>query len=127
MLPSAAQGAIIVQAKSTDGEIDTIRRQAVLDAIHGINDAVTASEVMAERAFLASLDGSCRSPIAASATRADDQIRFCGQICSPDGQKHFADTVTVAVGDAIDAAQDMASRLLERAGGRSFMTIEDIA
>jgi hydroxymethylbilane synthase len=127
MLPSAAQGAIIVQAKSIDGEMDRIRRQAVLDAIHGINDAVTASEVMAERAFLASLDGSCRSPIAASATRADDQIRFCGQICSPDGQKHFADTVTVAVGDAIDAAQDMAIRLLERAGGRSFMTIEDIA
>ena len=128
MLPSSAQGAIIVQARSVpDISVADIsgeghyRRQAVLAAMHGINDAITASEVMAERAFLASLDGSCRSPIAASATRSGDQMTFCGQICSPDGTKHFADEVVIAASDAIYAATDMAARLLDKAGGRSFL------
>lgn len=123
MLPAAAQGAIIVQARSAQGDQ---RRQAVLDAIHAIDDVMTASEVMAERAFLASLDGSCRSPIAASATRVGDQMRFCGQICSPDGKRHFADEIMTAASDAVEAAQDMAGRLLKDAGGRAFLTHGDM-
>lgn len=118
MLPSAAQGAIIVQARSAKGNQ---RRQQILDAIHGINDTITASEVMAERAFLARLDGSCRSPIAASAIRCGDQMRFCGQICSQDGAVHFGDEVVIAVSNAIDAAHEMADRLLAQAGGRQFL------
>ena len=40
-----------------------------------------------ERAFLAALDGSCRTPIAGYAAIEDDRMRFKGLIISPDGTR----------------------------------------
>jgi hydroxymethylbilane synthase len=128
MLPAAAQGAIMVQARSAqteDGEDK--RRQQVLSAFNGIHDAVTGAEVLTERLFLETLDGSCRTPIGASAHLKGEQIYFRGLIASPDGFQCFTDEATVPVGDAAQMAKDMAFRLLEQAGGHDFLLQADKA
>jgi hydroxymethylbilane synthase len=56
-LPAAAQGAIAIQVRTADVEM---RALAV-----ALNDARTMTDVRAERAFLAALEGGCQVPIAA--------------------------------------------------------------
>jgi len=62
MLPAVAQGAIAILAR--DGDEETRRLLAPL------NDPSTATAVACERAFLARLDGSCRTPIAGLAVHS---------------------------------------------------------
>ena len=70
MLPAVAQGAIGVAARSDDE-----RTRALLAKL---NDAHSATSVTCERAFLARLDGSCKTPIAGLAEIDDGVLRFRG-------------------------------------------------
>ncbi len=80
-LPAVAQGAIAIVARAGDA-----RTQAAVDAIR---HAPTTRLVAAERAFLAVLDGSCRTPIAGHATFIGNDVRLLGQVLSPDGRRFF--------------------------------------
>ena len=80
MLPAVAQGAIGITCRAGDPEA---HRFLTL-----LEDGETMMRVAAERAFLAVLDGSCRTPIAglAEIRRPDlDRVTFRGLIVSPDG------------------------------------------
>jgi hydroxymethylbilane synthase len=77
MLPAACQGAIGLETRLND---DWAR--SLCDAISHSESAVA---VTAERAFLAELDGSCRTPIAALATIAGGRVRLEGLVARPDG------------------------------------------
>jgi hydroxymethylbilane synthase len=60
--------------------------------------AQTAIRLSAERAFLAALDGSCRTPIAALAEINGETLRFRGAVYTPDGTKSWACDVTMVLG-----------------------------
>ncbi len=77
MLPAVAQGAIGIECR--EGDEATVARVAAL------NDPDTAMAVAMERGFLAALDGSCRTPIAAHATRNDGGWTLDGLRADPDG------------------------------------------
>jgi len=79
MLPAVAQGALAVETRDEPG--------ALRDLLKQINCAVTAECVALERVFLHHLNGSCRTPVAALATRrADGQIDFTALVAQPNGQ-----------------------------------------
>ena len=59
MLPAVAQGAIGVACRSEDAE--------TRELLQALNDQISATAIACERAFLAELDGSCRTPIAGHA------------------------------------------------------------
>ena len=63
MLPAVAQGAIGVACRSDDAK--------TRELLAALNDAASATAVACERAFLARLDGSCKTPIAGLAEIAD--------------------------------------------------------
>ena len=77
MLPAVAQGAIGIERRRADS------RAAYFLA--ALNDAETERRVAAERALLGTLDGSCRTPIAALAILKGSQIRLDGLVIRPDG------------------------------------------
>jgi hydroxymethylbilane synthase len=84
MLPAVAQGAIGIEIRENDA-----RLQALVAAI---NHAPTVIAVTAERALLAVLDGSCRTPIAAHAEIFGTALRLRGLIALPDGtESHRAE------------------------------------
>ena len=87
-LPAVGQGAIAVCARLED---DVVR-----DALEPIVDVATGQALAAERAFLAVLDGSCRTPIAGHAAVRDDELWFHGMILRPDGSEMLD---TMRVGD----------------------------
>ncbi len=80
MLPAVAQGAIGVECRDGDARIG--------DLLAGISCAATITRVSAERAMLAALDGSCRTPIAALALIQDDgSLWLRGLVASVDGAR----------------------------------------
>ena len=74
----------------------------------------------AERAFLAALDGSCETPIAALAELDGGTLRLRGEILRPDGSESLSDDQTAPIEDGAKLGRDMAARLLERAGEGFF-------
>jgi hydroxymethylbilane synthase len=80
MLPAVAQGALALEVRDGDARV-----QALLAPL---DHAPTARCVAAERACLAGLDGSCRTPIAALAEPAagdPGRLRLRALIALPDG------------------------------------------
>ncbi len=77
MLPAVGQGAICIEA---------LENSPAAQIAGTLNDADTADCVIAERAFLAALDGSCRTPIAALATIIGGELRIDCEVLSPDGK-----------------------------------------
>ena len=118
MLPSAGQGALAIQARNAHDS----RSQAVIDAAATIGCAATTTEVTAERALLGRLDGSCHTPIAASATlQPDGRLHLDGMILSTDGSNAFRDSLTGVASDAVQIGVALADQLLGAAGGRDFL------
>jgi hydroxymethylbilane synthase len=80
-VPAVGQGAIGIEARADDA-----KTRAFVEAI---DDADTAAAVAAERAFVAVLDGSCRTPIGGYAKIEGGTLRFRGIIVKPDGSEAF--------------------------------------
>ena len=79
-LPAAGQGAIAVQVRADDSVT-----RALADAM---NDAATMRAVVAERAFLAALEGGCQVPIGALAMPVSEGGGVLhGMIASIDGRR----------------------------------------
>ncbi len=112
MLPAVAQGAIGIERR-----IDDDNTAELLAAIH---HAPTALRIDAERAFLAELDGSCETPIAALAEDVDGALRLRGEILRPDGSVLHADERSASPEDAEALGRDMAADLLAHAGKDFF-------
>jgi hydroxymethylbilane synthase len=108
MLPAIAQGAIGIEIRAGDE-----RTRALVGALshHESDLAITC-----ERAFLASLDGSCRTPIAGHATVAGDTISFRGETLTPDGTSIFTASRTGAITDAARLGHDAASEVKAKGG-----------
>lgn len=107
MLPAVAQGAIGIERRA-----DCLRSAELLAAIH---DGPTGERLAAERAFLATLDGSCQTPIAGLAVHDDNGLWLRGEILRPDGSEVITGERRCAVSDAIEAGQDLARELLAQA------------
>lgn len=111
-LPAAGQGAIAIETR----EDDVATRALIAKIDHGD----TSTAIAAERAFLAVLDGSCKTPIAAHATIDGATVRFRGLIARPDGGAAHDIAATGARDDAVKIGESCARELKQRAGAGFF-------
>jgi hydroxymethylbilane synthase len=114
MLPAVAQGAIGIECRSDD--------LATRQRLTPLNDADAASTIAAERALLAALDGSCRTPIAALAEIRGDILSLRAMVISPDGRQCHRAVRQGAVGDAVALGTDAGAELRRLAGPGFFLT-----
>ena len=117
LLPSAGQGAIAVQTLAADGDP---RRQAVTDALKALDHAPTSMELRAERALLAVLGGTCRTPIGVSA-RFNGALSMKAALYSTDGSRVFSAEGRAEAEEPEDLGRRLAEILLDQAGGRDFL------
>jgi hydroxymethylbilane synthase len=90
---------------------------ALLAAIH---DRETGLRLAAERSFLATLDGSCETPIAGLAVIEGSELWLRGEILRPDGSASVAGERRGPVGQGADVGRALAEELLGRAGPGFF-------
>lgn len=103
--PALGQGAICIESRIGDERIAAL--------LAPIDDRDTHLALICERAFLAALDGSCRTPIAGLAEIDGESLRFSGLIVTPDGRTahHRCMDGTTAEAQAIGRAAGEALRV----------------
>jgi hydroxymethylbilane synthase len=111
-LPAVGQGCLAVVARADDTR--------VLPLIAPLNNTMSAQALTAERAFLAVLDGSCRTPIAGYAVVADDRLHFQGLIAKPDGSRQLRVEREGPRDDAVLLGAQAGRELKAQAGGDFF-------
>ncbi|MBX7540070.1 hydroxymethylbilane synthase [Qipengyuania sphaerica] len=105
-LPAPAQAAIGIECRASDGE--------TREWLAAIDDEPSRQEVLAERALLEGLGGTCHSPIAALTSRDGDRLHMKAAIYSPDGAICIRREADFAPQDRA-AARDLAALLLTEA------------
>ena len=114
-LPAVGQGAVTIEAR-----VDDARTR---DLLARVDHADTSVALAAERAFLAVLDGSCRTPIAGHAVLDGDAIRFRGMILRPDGSEAFETTRAGDRRDAVALGADAGAELKAKAPPDFFSVV----
>jgi hydroxymethylbilane synthase len=112
MLPAVAQGAIGIACREND--------EKAKHWLAALNHRPTEIRVVAERAFLAVLDGSCRTPIAALAVFEGDKLSFRGLIVKPDGSTLYETSRAGSAFEAEAMGRSAGEELLGRAGSGFF-------
>jgi len=115
MLPAVAQGVIGIECRADD---ETTR-----DYLAALDHPDTNLCATAERALLAALDGSCRTPIAGLARLAGGQLALEALVASPDGRALHRGSRTGGARDAADIGRDLGDDLRARAGDALFAAI----
>ena len=108
MLPAVGQGALAIECRSDDG--------AVRPLLAPLHDPASAACVAAERAMLAALDGSCRTPIAGLATIAGDRLTLDALLLTPDGNGERRGRSQGMIGEAVALGRELGERLRRGAG-----------
>jgi hydroxymethylbilane synthase len=112
-LPAVGQGAIGIETRADDAK--------TLALVGKIDDADTATALVAERAFLTVLDGSCRTPIGGHARVNGGTVRFRGIIVKPDGSEAFEVSREGPRAQAAELGADAGRELKSRASDDFFV------
>jgi hydroxymethylbilane synthase len=107
MLPAVGQGALAIECRTADEVV----RQLVAP-----HDPVSAACVAAERAMLAALDGSCRTPIAGFAEVERDRLTIEGLLLNEDGSKEIRGRLEGGIDEAAALGAELGEDLRSRAG-----------
>jgi len=114
MLPAVGQGALGLQIRKDDTEL--------AGACSGLNDATTAAEITAERAFLRGLGGGCRLPIAALGKLDGRMLTLEGMVAAPNGSTMIRERISGTIKDAEEMGKKLSEIVLDK-GGRRLMDL----
>lgn len=112
MLPAVGQGAIGIERRSAD--------EVTGNFLKPLNDVETEKRLVVERAFLATLDGSCQTPIAGLAVIEGSELILRGEVLRPDGTEKLSGIRIGSIADGVDMGHDLATYLLSQAGPDFF-------
>ena len=114
-IPAIGQGALAVET----------RDDATRALLAALDDAETRLAVSAERAFLARVGGSCRTPLAAYATVEVGHLNLRALIAHPDGTEVVRGRKAGAADSAPDLGYELADELLDRGGRRILNGLDE--
>jgi hydroxymethylbilane synthase len=106
LLPAPGQAALGMECRTDDNVTQSM--------LTTINNQITYSAVMAERAFTRALGASCNSPIAALALLDDGELAMRAQLFTEDGSEMIQDKARFDCGDD-NTPEGLARRMLEAA------------
>jgi hydroxymethylbilane synthase len=110
MLPAIGQGALAIEARAADERVRSLCR--------ALSDADAEMTVAAERALLAGLGGSCRTPLGGHAVKSGERLVVRGLVGRPDGTEIIREEIAGAPSEAAALGAQLARQLLARGAGR---------
>ncbi|RED98926.1 hydroxymethylbilane synthase [Marinoscillum furvescens] len=114
-IPAVGQGSVAIEAHSN---LDAEKRAAIRQAL---NDPNTEKRLLAERAYLAKLEGGCSIPVFALAQLQGNDIRLQGGIVSLDGGQRLVKTITTP--NPAAAGEQLADEILAAGGDKILAEI----
>lgn len=106
MLPAVGQGALCIECRDNDSEMAGI--------LSKLDDPETRTVVMAERAFLNRLGGSCQVPIAGFGKIEKDKFSLRGLVADLDGKTLCSGSQTGPADLSENIAVELAERLIAK-------------
>lgn len=111
-LPAPAQGVVVVEAP--------LGNSRMIELLKPLHSAESFAAAEAERAFLAALDGSCRTPIAAYSRLEGDVLHFRGQILGLSGERVYDRSGTCGISEAAQLGRSLGESIRTEAGQGFF-------
>ncbi|MCT4674146.1 MAG: hydroxymethylbilane synthase [Prolixibacteraceae bacterium] len=105
MTPAIGQGAIAIECRKDDTEIQEI--------LSKINDQDTEYAVLAERAFMAEIEGGCKFPLAAHAIRKGENLEITALVGDNSTMKQIKKSIIVPIKDSVERSQRLAQEMKE--------------
>lgn len=104
-LPAVGQGAVAIEVRTSDS--------GLREVLSRLNHAETQAAVLAERAFLRTLQGGCQAPIGAHAVLFGDQLQLQGVVAAVDGSKVIRRVMEGPMAKADELGVALAQELFE--------------
>jgi len=118
MLPAVGQGALCIEMRQSDPLVGPM-----LAALDHINSRAV---VLAERAFLNRLGGSCQVPIAGHGEIQDDTFELTGLVADVDGGRVIKASLSGPVKDAETIGVGLAEQLIGRGAGEILANLQAV-
>jgi hydroxymethylbilane synthase len=109
MTPAAGQGALALEARRAD--------ESAAGAAAGISDRAALIELTVERAAVAELDATCRTPVGVRAELRNGRIGADAFVGLPDGSEWVRDSLEGSPDDPVSLGRTLAERLLSAGAG----------
>jgi len=106
IVPAVSQGAIAIEIRMNDPEVDFLMAK--------INHLETWNAIIAERAFLAHLQGGCQVPLGCFSKVENGILTMNGFVASIDGSKFINETISGEISKGAELGVQMAEKMLEK-------------
>ncbi|MBI2359398.1 MAG: hydroxymethylbilane synthase [Deltaproteobacteria bacterium] len=114
-LSAVAQGALGIETRKND---------PAQEMVSFLDHPATATEVVAERAFLRRLGGGCQIPVGARAWLIGKKLKMMGVVGDTEGQRVFREEIAGSAGEAEKLGQQLADKLLRSGAGNILLSKE---
>ncbi|MBK5911323.1 hydroxymethylbilane synthase [Rhodothalassium salexigens] len=114
-LPAPTQGILAITARTGDERVARI--------LAPLEDPTVRAQATAERAFLATLDGSCRTPIAALSRVEGDRVHLTGRVLPPNGSECYEIAGDAPVAEAEALGLQLGRDMRAKAGEAFFAAL----
>ena len=106
IMPAVSQGAIAIETRLNDPEVDELMEK--------LNHLDTWNTVVAERAFLAHLEGGCQVPLGCYSRVENGTLSMSGFVASIDGKQYIREDVSGEMSKGAELGVQMAEKMLEK-------------
>lgn len=118
VMPAVAQGAIAIEVRQNDPE--------VMEILQTINHQPTWIAIIAERAFLRTLEGGCQVPLGCYSKIEADSITLHGFVASIDGKQMIKDTAFDTIQNPEKCGITLATKLIDKGAGPILNNIKRV-
>lgn len=106
IMPAVSQGAIAIETRLNDPEVDELMEK--------LNHLNTWNTVVAERAFLAHLEGGCQVPLGCYSRVENGTLNMSGFVASIDGKQYIREDISGEMTEGAKLGVQMAEKMLEK-------------
>lgn len=118
VMPAVSQGAIAIETRESDPDVDVLMAK--------VNHVATWNAIVAERAFLAHLEGGCQVPLGCYSRMENGQLVLSGFVASVDGKQYIKETVSGELSKGAELGVEMAEKMLEKGAHEILSQIKTI-
>ena len=112
--PEGGQGTLAVEVRADD--------DGMIEMLDKIDHGPSSAALRAERAFVQTMGGGCKVPVAAYARLEGEEIHILAMAALPDGSRIFRAEIRCDAGDPASAGRQAAEALLSKGAGEIVET-----